>query len=111
MFLSTGDLVAYDVDTSGALTRLQPARISRVFEGTIADIQGDQITVVAADGSSLTTTLAPSSIDRLALAPGKGLSVTQYEGTEATKVCCISKVAVPPAALPPEPPQPIPALW
>lgn len=116
MALSPGDLVAYNADANGTLTQLQPPRISQVFEGTISNIQGDQVTVVAANGSTLTTTLAPNSIDRLALVPGKGLSVTQYEGTGATKVCCISKIAKqPPVLLPPEPPavptQPIPALW
>lgn len=115
MALGPGDLVAFDADPSGNLTRLQPPRISQVFEGTISNIQGNQVTVVAADGSSLTTTLAPNSINRLALAPGKGLSVTQYEGTSATKVCCIKLAKQPPITLPPEPPavppQPIPALW
>lgn len=116
MALSPGDLVAYDADASGTVTQLQPPRISQVFEGTISSIQGNQITVVAADGSSLTTTVSPNSINRLALAPGKGLSVTQYEGISATKVCCISKLThQPPVILPPEPPasplQPIPALW
>lgn len=115
MALSPGDLVAFDADTSGNLTQLQPPRIAEVFEGTISNIQGNQVTVVAADGSSLTTTLAPNSINRLALAPGKGLSVTRYEGTSATKVCCIKLAKQPPVTLPPEPstvpPQPIPALW
>lgn len=116
MALSPGDFVAYNADASGTLTQLQPPRIARIFEGTISNIQGNQITVVAPDGSSLTTTVAANSINRLELSPGKGLSVTQYEGLSATKVCCISKFTQqPPVLLPPEPaaapPQPIPALW
>lgn len=116
--LSPGDLVAYDADADGMLTKLEPPKISQFFEGTITDIQGDQITVVAPDGSSLTTTVAPNSVDRLALAPGQGLSVTQYEGIETTKICSTSKFASSPSGhlLPKSPapavlPQPIPALW
>jgi len=115
--LGPGDLVAFEADANGTLTQLQSPRISQIFEGTISNIQGNQVTIVAVDGSSLTTTLAPNSISRLALTPGKGLSVTQYEGTSATKVCCISKPAQQPLpiASPSEsraaPVQPIPALW
>lgn len=113
--LGPGDLVAFEADARGTLTQLQPPRISQIFEGTISNIQGDQVTIIATDGASLTTTLAPHSISRLALTPGKGLSVTQYEGTSATKVCCISKPAqqqLPSVTPPPESPvQPIPALW
>lgn len=116
MALGPGDFVAFNADANGTLTQLRPPRIARIFEGTISSIQGNQITIVAPDGSSLTTTVAANSINRLKLSPGTGLSVTQYEGISATKVCCISKFTQqPPVVVPPEPtaapPQPIPALW
>ncbi|NJK40972.1 MAG: hypothetical protein HC934_05710 [Acaryochloridaceae cyanobacterium SU_2_1] len=111
-------MVAYDTDQNGAVTKIEPPAVSQVFEGTVSDIEGDQITVIAPDGSSLTTTLATENINRLALAPGKEVSVTQYQGTSATRVCCIPKfVQAPPVAPPPfqppfqAPPPPIPALW
>jgi hypothetical protein len=102
--LKRGDIIGYDVDKAGAVSRLEPPEVERAFEGTVSAIDEDQVTVTSASGETMTTTIRPSTIGRLGLAPGKQVTVTQYKGTWATKVCCVE---APPPAAPVEPPPPV----
>jgi hypothetical protein len=121
--LKRGDIVGYDVDKSGNVTNLQPPEVERAFEGTVSAIDEDQVTVTSATGETLTTTIRPSTMARLGLTTGKQVTVTQYKGTWATKVCCVEPPAPPPVETPPPVPQPpaggveqpvpepVPGLW
>lgn len=100
-----GDIIGYDVDKSGAVTRLEPPEVENAFEGTVSAIDEDQVTVTSATGETLTTTIRPSTAARLGLAPGRQVTITRYKGTWATKVCCVEPPA-PPAPYEPPPPQP-----
>jgi hypothetical protein len=103
--LKRGDIIGYDVDKAGAVSRIEPPEVERAFEGTVSAIDEDQVTVTSATGETLTTTIRPSTIGRLGLTPGKQVTITQYKNTWATKVCCVEP---PPAPLPVEPPVPQP---
>ena len=118
MRLTRGDLVAFDTDESGKITRLQPPEVESVFEGTISAIEGELVTVTSSSGQTLTTPVPPATIARLGLIPGKDLMVIQYQGTWATKICCPLAAAADPPTVPNPPvggfdpqPEPIPALW
>jgi hypothetical protein len=117
-----GDIIGYDVDKSGAVTRLEPPAVEKAFEGTVSAIDEDQVTVTSATGETLTTTIRPSTMARLGLTTGKQVTVTTYQGTWATKVCCVEPPAPPPVEEtpvqpPPQggvevpPPEPVKGLW
>ena len=112
--LTSGELVSFDSDDSGQITRLQPPVVESVLEGTVSSIEGELVTVTSPSGRSVTTPVPYATISRLDIAPGKELMVIQYEGTWATKICCPPVAAVPPppiggGELPPE--VPIQGLW
>ncbi len=124
--LQRGDLVGFDVDEAGTLTNIAPPEIDQNFEGTVSSIDGDQVTVLSSTGESLTTTVRPSTMARLGLQPGREVTVTQYRGTWATKICCVEApppvTSVPVAPIQPTPPAPtgggfqpepavVPGLW
>lgn len=118
MKLTLGDLVAFDTDESGKITRLQLPEVESVFEGTISAIEGELVTVTSSSGQTVTTPVPPATIARLGLMPGKDLMVIQYQGTWATKICCPPVAAADPPTVPSPPvggfdpqPEPIPALW
>ena len=113
MDLTRGELISFDTDEQGQITRLQPPAVESVFEGTISAIEGELVTVTSSSGQTVTTPVPPGTIARLDLVPGKDLMVIQYQGTWATKICCTPTAAVPEApvgAFDPEP-EPIPGLW
>ena len=113
MDLGKGELVAFDADDGGQITQIKPPAVESVLEGTVSSIEGELVTVTSLSGESVTTPVPYSTIERLALAPGKELMVIQYQGTWATKICC------PPVAAVPEtpiggielPPEPVQGLW
>ncbi|MGB8698463.1 MAG: hypothetical protein WCD18_03515 [Thermosynechococcaceae cyanobacterium] len=120
--LRPGDLVGYETDATGTLTKLEPPKVERTFEGTISSIDGDEITVRSGSGDTMTTTMETAAIARKGFVPGKQVSITTYEGTWATKVCCVETpvtvVPTPPTPTPrftgggtPLPPKPVPGLW
>lgn len=121
--LKRGDIIGYDVDKAGTVSRIEPPEVEQAFEGTVSAIDEDQVTVTSASGETLTTTIRPSTIGRLGLAPGKQVTITRYKGTWATKVCCVepppppAPVEPPPPVQPPTggveqpPPEPVKGLW
>ena len=120
--IARGDLVGFDLDDSGTVTRVEPPTVSQAFEGRVTDIDGDQVTLTSDAGELLTTTIMPNTIARKGITPGKELIVTEYQGTWATKICSpkpppvVEIPAIPPAPvggpeLPPPISEPIPALW
>ncbi|NCJ07257.1 hypothetical protein GS597_12225 [Synechococcales cyanobacterium C] len=122
MGTARGDLVGFDLDESGAVSRLEPPTVSQAFEGRVTSIEDDQVTLVSDSGEILTTTVMPSTIARKGIVPGKELIITEYQGTWATKICSphtppvVEIPVIPPAPiggpeLPPPVSQPIPALW
>jgi hypothetical protein len=117
-----GDIIGYDVDKSGNVTRLEPPEVESTFEGTVSAIDEDQVTFTSATGETLTTTIRPSTMSRLGLTTGKQATVTRYRGTWATKVCCVEPPAPPPVEETPvqpppaggvevPPPEPVKGLW
>ncbi len=124
--LKRGDLIGFDTDSSGGLTKLQPPEVDRVIEGTVSTIDGNQVTVKTATGESITTPVETATINRMALAPGSQLKVTTFKNTWATKICGaitpppppVTNVPVEPTtpiptggAVAPPPPAPTRALW
>jgi hypothetical protein len=91
--LQRGALVGYDADTSGALTRLEPATVEREFTGKVSAVNGDQVTLTSATGETFTTPVETATIARMGLVPGKELKVTTHVGTWATKLCCVETPA------------------
>jgi hypothetical protein len=122
--LQRGTLIGYDTDASGALTKLQPPALDRTISGTVSEIKGNQVTITAANGESITTPVEPSTISRMGLNTGSQLTVTTFKDTWATKIC--GAVTPPPApvsetpapapiptggAVSPPPPKPVTGLW
>lgn len=119
-----GDLVGFDTDPAGNLTRIEPATVEREFKGTISSINGDQVTLLSPSGETFTTSVETATIARMGLTTGKELKVTTHAGTWATKICCtetpapVSTIPIVPAPTPmpqgggtPVAPVPIRGLW
>jgi hypothetical protein len=122
--LQRGSIIGYDLDPSGALTRLQPPAVDRNISGTVSEIKGNQVTITPANGESITTPIEPSTIARMGLKTGSQLTVTTFKDTWATKIC--GAVTPPPTpvsntpapepiptggAVSPPPPKPVKGLW
>lgn len=86
-----GSLVGFDVNGNNQITKLAPPPVRRVFEGTVIVVEENKLGLVSPNGEQLVTTLSKDKIDRMKIAPGRTLRVTQYEGTWATKVCLPSE--------------------
>lgn len=125
--LKQGDLVGFDVDDAGTVSKIQPPEVSEVIRGKVTDIDMESQTVtLMPEGADapVDTRISQSTISRLGLEPGKEVMVTKFQGTWASKVC-LPKAAAPVAAPPVEEPivptggieepipeaEPIPALW
>ncbi|MGR3275385.1 hypothetical protein ACSYAD_09760 [Acaryochloris marina NIES-2412] len=125
--LSQGDLIGFDVDDEGMVSRVQPPAVDEVIRGTVTDVDLESETVtLLPEGADapVDTRVSQSTIARLGLEPGKEMMVTQFENTWATKVClprAAAPVVAPPVQEPivpyggaepdPIPSEPIPALW
>jgi hypothetical protein len=107
--LKRGDLIGFDTDASGGLTKIQPPEVDKTIEGTVSAIDGNQVTVKTASGESITTPIETGTINRMALAPGSQLKVTTFKDTWATKICGAVTPPPPPVSnVPVETPTPIP---
>lgn len=125
--LNQGDLVGFDVDDAGMVSKVQPPAVDEVIRGTITDVDLESETVtLLPEGADapVDTRVSQGTISRLGLEPGKELMVTKYQGTWASKVClpqAAAPVVAPPVQEPivpfggaepdPIPSEPIPALW
>ena len=93
--LQRGELVGFDTDDQGMITRLRPPTVARQFQGTIQDIAYEEIegstvgtiTLALDDGTTATTRAMESTIANSGLVPGDELVVTEFQGTYATKLC------------------------
>jgi len=131
--LKQGDLVGFDVDEEGVVSRVQPPAVDEVIRGTVTDIDPESQTVtLMPEGAdeAVDTQISQATISKLGLEPGKEVMVTRFQGTWASKVC-LPRAAAPVAAPPVEEPiaptggieepipveeplpaeEPIPALW
>ncbi|QUY40997.1 hypothetical protein HRE53_03200 [Acaryochloris sp. 'Moss Beach'] len=125
--LSQGDLIGFDVDDEGMVSKVQPPAVDEVIRGTVTDVDLESETVtLLPEGADapVDTRVSQSTIARLGLEPGKEMMVTRFENTWATKVClprAAAPVVAPPVQEPivpyggaepdPIPSEPIPALW
>lgn len=125
--LQQGDLVGFDVDDAGMVSKIQPPAVDEVIRGTVTDIDMESQTVtLLPEGADapVDTRISQSTISRLGLEPGKEVMVTKYANTWASKVClprAAAPVVAPPVQEPivpfggaepdPIPSEPIPALW
>ena len=82
-----GGLMGFNTDRRGRITRLAPPEIQKVYQGTLIIVEGTKIGMVTPQGERFITTLSKGKIDRMGLAPGQPIQITQYRGTWATKVC------------------------
>lgn len=128
--LKQGDLVGFDVDDEGVVSKVQPPAVDEVIRGKVTNIDTESQTVtLMPEGTDapVDTQISPDTIAKLGLEPGKEVMVTRFQGTWASKVC-LPKAAAPVAAPPVEEPatplggidaapepipaaEPIPALW
>ncbi|WP_299489729.1 hypothetical protein [Acaryochloris sp. IP29b_bin.137] len=125
--LNQGDLVGFDVDDAGMVSKVQPPAVDEVIRGTITDVDLESQTVtLLPEGADapVDTRISQGTISRLELEPGKEIMVTKYQNTWASKVClprAAAPVVAPPVQEPivpfggaepdPIPSEPIPALW
>lgn len=125
--LSQGDLIGFDVDDEGMVSKVQPPAVDEVIRGTVTDVDLESETVtLLPEGADapVDTRVSQSTIARLGLEPGKEMMVTKFQKTWATKVClprAAAPVVAPPVQEPivpfggaepdPIPSEPIPALW
>lgn len=125
--LEQGDLIGFDVDDAGMVSKVQPPAVDEVIRGTVTDVDLESETVtLLPEGADapVDTRVSQSTIARLGLEPGKEMMVTRFENTWATKVClprAAAPVVAPPVQEPivpyggaepdPIPSEPIPALW
>lgn len=126
--LNQGDLVGFDVDDAGMVSKVQPPAVDEVIRGTITevDLESQTVTLLPEGADApVDTRISQGTIASLELEPGKEIMVTKYQNTWASKVClprAAAPVVAPPAQEPivptggvtdpePIPAEPIPALW
>ncbi len=117
--IQPGQLVGFDVDEEGGLSRVEPPQVDQTLEGTVSSIDElGNITVTSEDGQTLTALVGTEAIERSGLVEGdERVRLTTYQGTSASKMCQSKCVGPCPALAPPPPvgapelPPPIPALW
>lgn len=121
-----GDLIGFDVDDAGLVSKVQPPEVDEVLRGTVTEVNLENQTVtLVPEGTEepVDTRISQGTISKLGLEPGKEVMVTKYKNTWASKVClpqAAAPVVSPPVEEPGAPlgevepapiPDPIPALW
>jgi len=123
-----GDLIGFDVNEAGLVSKVQPPEVDEVLRGTVTAVNPESQTVtLVPEGTEepVDTRISQGTISKLSLEPGKEVMVTKYKNTWASKVClpqAAAPVVEPPVEEPVAPlddvepapvsvPDPIPALW
>lgn len=125
--MEPGDLVGFDVDDAGMVSKVQPPAVDEVIRGTVTevDLESETVTLLPEGADApVDTRISQGTIAQLGLEPGKEVMVTKFQGTWASKVClprAAAPVVAPPVQEPivpfggaepePIPSEPIPALW
>jgi hypothetical protein len=108
--LTPGSFVQATLDPTGkTIQDIKIPSVSKVLSGVIKTVNGEEVTLELADGTTEVTTINEATAERMNLTPGVPLTVTSYTGIPETKLCptllatCCQKPADP-VVLPVAPP-------